>query len=132
MTILCLEDFKLEFEKLKKNKSYSSIEADIIKYFFNKNLLQLTNGTRLNNSDITPYIKKRLNGSGGFRVYFLILIKNENLYLMFIHPKAGSLGYDNITDNSKTFLYKKALECIKSNNLFIVTVNNNKLTFAKS
>jgi hypothetical protein len=76
MTILCIEDFKVEFEKLKKKNSYSSIEEDIIEYFFDKEKQQLTSGTRLNNSDDTPYIKKRLNGSGGFRIYFLLIIKN--------------------------------------------------------
>lgn len=131
MTILCLEDFKTQFEKLKKKNSYSSIEDDIIEYFFNKELQQLISGTRLNNSDTTPYIKKRLKGSGGFRVYFLLIIKDEKVYLMFLHPQTGSLGYENITDESKALLYKKILECIKTNNLFEVTVENNKLVFNK-
>jgi len=132
MTILCLEDFKVQFEKLKKKNSYSSIEEDIIEYFFDKEIQQLISGTRLNNSDDTPYIKKRLNGSGGFRIYFLLVIKNGNVYLMFLHPKTGSLGYENITDDSKALLYKKVLECIKTNNLYEVIVENNKLVFKKS
>lgn len=131
MTILCLEDFKAAFEKLKKKNSYSSIETEIIEYFFNKDIQQLISGTRLNNSDTTPYIKKRLKGRGGFRVYFLLIVKDENVYLMYLHPKTGTLGYENITDESKALLYKKVLECIKTNNLFIVTVENNKLTFKK-
>lgn len=131
MTILCLEDFKVQFEKLKKKNSYSSIEEDTIDYFFGKEIQQLISGTRLNNSDDTPYIKKRLNGSGGFRIYFLLVIKNENVYLMFIHPKTGSLGYENISDDSKSLLYKKVLECIKTNKLYKITVENNKLVFEK-
>ena len=131
MTIFCLEDFKVQFEKLKKKNSYSSIEGDIIEYFFNKEIQQLISGTRLNNSDDTPYIKKRLNGSGGFRIYFLLVIKNEKIYLMFLHPKTGSLGYENITDDSKALLYKKVLESMKINNLYEVTVDNSKLIFKK-
>lgn len=131
MKIFCLEEFKHAFEKLSKKNAYSSIEADIITYFFDKDIQSLISGTRLNNSEKTPYIKKRLNGSGGFRVYFLLIVKDENLYLMFLHPKTGSLGYDNITDESKILLYKKVLECIKTNNLFIVTVENEKLKFTK-
>ncbi len=131
MNIFCLEDFKIEFEKLKKKNSYSTIEKDIIEYFFNKDIQELMSGTRLNNSDTTPYIKKRLKGSGGLRVYFLFIIKEEKLYLMFLHPKTGSLGYENITDESKAFLYKKVLECIKNNNLFMILVENNKLVFDK-
>jgi len=131
MTIFCLEEFKVQFEKLKKNNSYASIEEDIIGYFFDKEIHQLSSGTRLNNSDATPYIKKRLNGSGGFRIYFLLVIKNENIYLMFLHPKTGSLGYDNITNESKASLYKNVLESIKTKNLYEVTVGNNKLVFKK-
>jgi hypothetical protein len=129
MTIFCIEDFKIQFEKLKKKNSYSSIEDDIIEYFFDKKIQDLTSGTRLNNSDDTPYIKKRLNGSGGFRIYFLLIIKKEKIYLMFLHPKTGSLGYDNINDESKALLYKKVLECIKENNLYKVIVENKRLVF---
>src|SRR5882757_11254341 len=106
MTILCIEDFKVEFEKLKKKNSYSSIEKDIVDYFFDREIQELKSGARLNNSDDIPYIKKRLNGSGGFRTYYLLVIKNEIVYLMFVHPKTGSMGYDNITDDSKALLYK--------------------------
>lgn len=131
MRILCLEDFKQEFEKLKKKNAYSSIETDIIEYFFNKDIQELMSGTRLNNSDTTPYIKKRLKGRGGFRVYFLLIIKEENLYLMFLHPKTGPLGYENITDSSKALLYKKVLECIKKKDLLIMTVKGGKIIFTK-
>lgn len=131
MEIFCLEDFKVEFEKLKKKNSYSTIEEDIIEYFFDKEITQLMSGTRLNNSDDAPYIKKRLNGSGGFRIYFLLIIKDKRVYLMFVHPKTGSLGYENITDESKAMLYKKTLEGIKANNLYKITVVNNNLVFKK-
>lgn len=124
MKIFCLEDFKVEFEKLKSKNSYNSIENDIIEYFFNKTIEKLSSGVRLNNSSTTPYIKKRINGRGGFRIYFLIIIKNESLFLMFVHPKTGSLGYENITDESKAYLYKKVLKCIVENELFELTLNS--------
>jgi hypothetical protein len=134
MEIYCLEDFKVEFDKLKKKNSYKQIESQIIEYFFNKTVIELASGVRLNNSDDSPYIKKRLNGSGGFRFYFLLIIKQENLYLMFVHPKTGSLGADNITDESKALLYKKVLECIQTNDLYKVTLNaeNRTLVFTET
>lgn len=131
MTIFCLEDFKVQFEKLKKKNSYSTIEEEIIEYFFEKNIQQLISGSRLNNSNEIPYIKKRLSGRGGFRIYFLLVIKHEKIYLMFLHPKTGSLGYENITDDSKALLYKKVLESIKTRNLYEVFVVKNKLVFKK-
>lgn len=49
--------------------------------------------------------------------YTLLVIQNEKFYLIFLHPKTGSLGFENITDDSKALLYKKVLEGIKTNNL---------------
>ncbi len=131
MTIFCLEDFKIQFEKLKKKNSYLSIEKDIIDYFFGKEIKELISGTRLNNSAEAPYIKKRLNGSGGFRVYFLLIVKDEKLYLMFVHPKTGSMGFDNITDESKSMLYKKVLRNILNNELYLLSVEENTIIFKK-
>lgn len=133
MDIYCLDDFKVEFEKLNSKKSYNTIESDLIEYFFDKSVQELASGTRLNNSDDTPYIKKRLRGSGGFRCYFLLIIKNESLYLMFVHPKTGSKGSENITDESKAYLYKKVLECIKSEDLYKLTLDETqtKINFVK-
>jgi hypothetical protein len=48
MNIFCLDDFKIELDKLKSKKSYRTIEADIIDYFFNKTITELNSGTRLN------------------------------------------------------------------------------------
>lgn len=118
MKIYCLEDFKVEFEKLISKKQYNSLQQEIINYFFNKSVEELSSGTRLNNSSDSPYIKKRLQGSGGFRCYFLLILKNKNLYLMFVHPKTGALGASNINNESKSYLYKKILECIKSDDLY--------------
>ena len=133
MDIYCLDDFKVEFEKLNSKKSYNTIETDLIEYFFNKSVQELSSGTRLNNSDNTPYIKKRIRGSGGFRCYFLLIIKNESLYLMFVHPKTGSKGTENMTDETKAYLYKKVLDCIKSEDLYKLTLDETqtKVNFVK-
>ncbi len=134
MKIFCIAEFKVEFEKLKDKKSYNSIESDIIDYFFDKSIQELSSGTRLNNSSETPYIKKRINGKGGFRFYYLLIIKNESLYLMFVHPKTGSLGADNIRDDSKAYLYKKVLQCINTNDLYVLKLNveRKNIIFAKA
>lgn len=123
MDVFCLEDFKTEFEKLNSKKAYKNLQDEIIKYFFNKPVDQLKSGTRLNNNDETPYIKKRLSGSGGYRTYYLLLIKNNALYLMFVHPKTGPFGASNITDESKALLYKKVLQAIEEKTLYKLTLN---------
>ena len=126
MNLYCLEDFKVEFDKLKSKKSYKTIEEEIINYFFGKTNEELCSGTRLNHSLDTPYIKKRLGGRGGFRFYFLLIIKNDSLYLLFVHPKTGSLGSENITDEYKTYLYKKILTCIQSKDLYTLSLDTSK------
>jgi hypothetical protein len=52
---------------------------------------------------------------------------------MFVHPKTGSRGSENITDESKAYLYKKVLECIKSGELYKLTLNksNTIINFEK-
>jgi len=131
MKFFCLEDFKVEFEKLISKKAYSTLEQDLINYFFGKSAQELCSGTRLNNSDKTPYIKKRLKGSGGYRFYFLLILKDESLYFMFSHPKIGPMGGINITDESKAYLYKKILRCIKTNDLYKLENLNRKIIFRK-
>lgn len=126
MNLFCLKEFKVEFEKLKSKKSYSTLEEETIAYFFNKSGGQLLSGVRLNNSDSAPYIKKRLAGRGGFRFYYLLIVKGDALYLMFVHPKTGAYGAENITDESKAFLYKKVLQCIESGDLFKLSLDQTK------
>lgn len=86
-------------------------------------MVQLCTGTRLNGSSETPYIKKRLKGRGGFRVYFLVLILNDCLYLMHVHAKTGKLGYENVADAFKTSIYKDVLLAIESNDLIEMTLD---------
>ena len=86
----------------------------------------------MNNSKETPFIKKRLNGSGGYRIYYLVIVKNENLYLVFLHPKTGPNGATNIKDDSKAFLYKKVLADIKNNQLYVISNIEGTLEFAKT
>lgn len=133
MDLYCLEDFKVEFEKLKSKKSYKTLESEIINYFFRKPMQELCSGTRLNNYADVPYIKKRLGGRGGFRFYFLLLMKKYSLYLMFVHPKIGPHGSDNITDESKAYLYKKVIDCIESNDLYKLSLDESekKINFDK-
>lgn len=133
MQIFCLEDFKREIQKLTKNNSYSSLEKDIINYFFNKTGEELNNGIILNASLTTPYIKKRLEGSGGFRVYFYLIIKNNCLYLLYIHPKSGKYGSSNVSNEAKKGLLKKVIAALKTDEFYVVTPDhtNIKLNFSK-
>ncbi|HTK22140.1 MAG TPA: hypothetical protein VL442_21625 [Mucilaginibacter sp.] len=129
MEIYSLPLFKEEYEKLIKKNSYKNLTEELFNYFHGKEVSEVLSGTRLNHSKDEPYIKKRLSGSGGYRVYYLVIIKNQKAYLMFIHPKTGSLGSDDITDESKAKIYKDILEAIKSNQLYKVSLTKDHITF---
>lgn len=135
MQIFCIEDFKDNIRKLTSKKSYRNIEEDIIEYFFNSEDIQdLRSGINLNQCDDRPYIKKRLKGRGGYRIYYLLILIDNNVYLMFIHPKTGSMGMDNLSNETIRTLYRKVYDCIKSNDLYLVKPSPDKkrLIFTKA
>lgn len=130
MEIYALYEFKHQFEKLKKNNSYRGLEKEIVELFFDQNLDEfLKSGANLNNSQEVPFIKKRIKGSGGYRVYYLMIIKDDKLHLMYVHPKTGSAGAENITDEFQAEIYSTVKKAIEEKNLFKVTVENQKLVF---
>jgi|SRR5690606_24648483 len=129
MDVCCLDDFKIQYEKLRSIKAYKDLQAEIINYFFDKTISDLCNGTRLNGHSEVPYIKKRLKGSGGYRVYYLLVIKSDCIYLMFLHPKNGPSGASNIDDDFKAALYKKVLVCIKKQDYYYLRLNDDKKSF---
>ncbi len=128
MDIYCLSAFQEQYQNLSGKKHYHDLGRVIFDYFYGKATQDLISGTRLNNSDDFPYIKKRLKGRGGYRLYFLMLVKNDKAYLMFVHPKTGPDGADNITKESKARLYKKALAEIPSGELYKVHLIESKKT----
>jgi|GEM_PF-486173 len=112
LDLYCLDDFKVEIEKLSKYKSYASLEAEVLKHFHGKTIAEARNGTLLNASETMPYVKKRIKGSGGYRVYFLAIIKENCLYLMYVHPKTGPEGSENITREARTEFLNKVIDAI--------------------
>ncbi|MCW3085441.1 MAG: hypothetical protein JWP12_2807 [Bacteroidetes bacterium] len=126
MDVYCIQEFKSIVEKLKKNKPYNEIEQDTIDYFFGKTIAEISSGANLNNNPSSPYIKKRLSGRGGFRVYYLLLVKDDKTYLIYIHPKTGPEGSPNLTETAKTEFYKKVLQAIESNDLYKLSCNAKK------
>lgn len=120
MEILCLPNFKVEVDRLKKNNSYRGIESEIIEEFFDKNILDFKKGSRLNASDDCPYIKGRIGGRSGYRIYYMLIIEKDILYLMYIHPKKGAFGAENITDDFMKELLKDVATASEKNQFLSV------------
>lgn len=133
MNLFCIEDFKIEFEKLKSKKSYKTLETDIHNYFYKKTIDQLKSGTLLNANNEKPFLKKRLKGKGGFRIYYYLFIHKENIYLAFVHPKTGKFGSENIEEKYKAEIQKKVIQSIKENSAYLVKLGDNdtKISFQK-
>ncbi|MBC6411401.1 MAG: hypothetical protein GDA42_13295 [Ekhidna sp.] len=47
MQLFCLDDFKVEFEKLISRKSYQDLQKEMMDYFFDKSVEELKSGTRI-------------------------------------------------------------------------------------
>ncbi|TLV03427.1 hypothetical protein [Dyadobacter luticola] len=125
MKIFCTVEFEKIFKRLAKKNAYRDLEKEIIDYFFAEHI-DLAGGKRIGGHPENPYIKKRLSGSGGYRTYFYIIVKEDNLYLMFLHPKTGPDGSPNITDNAKTELLKNLISDLKTGRVLSVRMDENK------
>jgi hypothetical protein len=125
MKIFCTTEFEKIFRKLSRKNAYRDLEKEVVEHFFAERI-DLSGGRRLGGHGENPYIKKRLGGSGGYRTYFYIIVKEGNLYLMFLHPKTGPDGSPNITDEAKTQLLKDLISDIKSKRLLSVTKHETK------
>ena len=131
MNLLCTERFKSEFERLKRKKPYRNLQQELIDYFIDKETSDLENGSRINGNDINAYIKKRLEGSGGYRVYYYIITAKGNVYLMFVHPKTGPDGSENIKKGSISLFLEETIEGIKTGKLYKVSAKDGELIFEK-
>ena len=131
MIVFATPEFTKEYDKLIKNNSYKDFTQDIINSYFGKEFDICLSGTRLNGNSINPFIKKRINGSGGGRLYLLAIISKESIYFTFLSPKSGSQGSDNLTDEKIAELLESVYVCIKKSDLFTVTAsaNNKDLIF---
>ncbi len=125
MKIFCTAEFEKIFKRLSKKNAYRDLEKEIVEYFFAENI-DFSGGRRLGGHAENPYIKKRLGGSGGYRTYFYIIVKDNSLYLMFLHPKTGPDGSTNITDEVKTQLLRDLISDIKSKRLLCLTKHESK------
>lgn len=127
--IYCIEAFKKQVQKLRKNNSYKSVDQLLIQFLRDKGIDHFRTGTLLNKSYTHPYIKHDIGGRGGFRLYYLAVIIKECVYLAFIHPKTGSGGSSNTTDEARGAFYKQVADAIKRGNLYQVKVGPMHIDF---
>ena len=124
MIVYCTDDFKSIIESYRRKPSYNDIDELVIEYIFDNDFDSLKSGVNLNKSNKIPFIKKRLGGRGGFRIYQLLKVESQEVYLLYVYPKAGPYGTSNFTDDGKTEIYKEGLSCLEGSSMkYIVEVN---------
>lgn len=127
MNIYCTNEFKFEFDKLVRKKSYKNLEEALVKHFFATNLdiETLRLGINLIKNNERPFIRTRILGSSGYRCYHYLLIKENNVFLSYIHPKTGSRELSNTKKNKNKELLNNLIESIISKDLFLVEKKTN-------
>jgi hypothetical protein len=127
MELYCTEEFKHEVARLRKNSSYATIEETIAKGYCGVAFSDACGGDPLSDwPDLMTYRKRRLEGSGGYRVYTLAVFAGERAYLGFIHPKTGKYKQDNLSKDEINSILRQILEARKSGNLYIVEAEGEK------
>ena len=127
--IYCIEAFKKQVEKLRKNNSHKDINRVLFQFLNHKNIDQFRTGTLLNKSISHPYIKHDIDGRGGYRLYYLAVIVKECLYLAYIHPKTGSYGSSNTTHEARAEFYRLVAEAIETGALYQVKLASERIAF---
>lgn len=126
MKLYCLPEFKIEYQKIKKNKKYPDIEEVFRDSFFDKSFEDCAHGDMLYGPVELPFLKKRVPDAGGYRFYFLACPETKCIYFTHVHPKTGPLGYENVGPKYKKEIHNNALQAFKDGS--ILTVSTNKKT----
>lgn len=124
--LYCTQEFKDCIESLRKKKPYRDVEEDLKDYFFDKEIAEISSGSNINNNLTTPFIKKRLDGRGGYRVYYLLVIHNNIAYLSFVHPKTGPDGFESLKTKDRNRVMDETHAAIKNKDLYSLSWDDEK------
>lgn len=131
MNLFCIPEFEVAYNKLIKKNSYKDFPELLCECFSDDEISKSQRGTLLNNSLELPFIKLRLSGRGGYRIYYYIFRIKDSIVLSFVHPKTGSFGSSNIDEKFKKQIMKQTIEAYKTNSLITLRFDheNKKLVF---
>lgn len=133
MIFFCTDLFKKEYEKLIKKNSYNDLES-ILSTLFSKTLYTEVisiRGSSLYGPEHLAFYKKRVFKPGEYRLYFVGDTEEEKIYCSFLHPKRGTLGYENININHQKKIHIDAMNLRKGElpKMYRILVKENKLEF---
>ena len=123
MEIKCTPVFFQNLRKIERKPSHKKIESLISDHFFNKEFSDLLSGMRIHDIPRKPFIKKRLGGKGGYRIYYVADENEEIIYLLYLHPKTGAFSQSNITAEQKVNCLKELVYSKKKKELLSLSLN---------
>ncbi|QRR00649.1 hypothetical protein [Dyadobacter sandarakinus] len=112
-----------------KYNAYKVLEQRIIDGFFTGTDEQIRHGRTILEAPERKLIKKRLGGSREFRTYLLSYAFEGSVYLVYVYPKTGAEGKISLNKRFTDELVDEAVEAIKRNAVYELTVHNGKLHF---
>lgn len=133
MKLFFTQEFIDEVNLILKTNSHSDCELSLIESVFNKTLDEIKNtGTKRLGGDPNknPFLRKRIETlnsgkSSGYRLYLWVFYTENNVYLLFIHPKTGRRSGTNLTTEKQKELVK-TFKQNRDNNTFIEVELNDK------
>lgn len=131
MTICCTFEFKRIYDKLVKKNSHADLEQVIIDWISGKSIADFRAATVLNGNSPNPFLKKRLNGSGGYRIYYALIASHQLVISSAIHPKTNFMGKSTLSSTEIAEAISDASDSFKSGNLYELACVNLKLVFTR-
>ena len=137
MNIYVTKEFLSETKLIIKDKSHYNLEADLIDSICNKTIDEVRSiGTKRlgGQADKNPFLRKRVGSensgkSSGYRLYFWLFIKEENVFLLFIHPKTGRRSATKISNEKQKELVKTFKSSRENKEFLEIELDNEKNHF---
>lgn len=129
MKVYCTDTFRREYLKIIKNKGHRGLGNMIINQVLTQPFSSLATSIVLNGRRDIPFYKKDIGGRSGYRLYCMLVIKDDKLYLLFVHPKKGKYASDNIKSGYYRELEQELIDALTTQNLFVVSNDRDNLIF---
>jgi len=105
MRVFMSPTFVDEVRRLQRSNDHGDCERVLIESVYSGSIDQVIQGgsaKKLGGSPNTPFIRRRLEGQGqgkssGYRLYLWAFLIEEDVYLLYIHPKTGCRSAINIS-----------------------------------
>ena len=115
MRIFMSPTFIEEVRKLSKSKDHADCEKTLIESVYTKTLDEIIQGgaaKKLGGTPDTPFIRRRLQGQGtgksaGYRLYLWAFRIENDIYLIYMHPKTGRRSAANISSDYQKELVRE-------------------------